>query len=133
MLAQHFLDEYRLKLKRPCEAIDPDSLQRLIRYPWPGNVRELRNVIERAMILSRAPVLQINEHLLTPYASAPAPQLPTQLQDLERAHILQTLARTEWRIEGPGGAAEQLGLAPSTLRSRLKKLGIQRPADPAHQ
>lgn len=133
VLAQHFVAQYRNKLKRPAEVIEPASLQRLIRYPWPGNVRELQNVIERAMILSRASVLQIDEHQLTPHISAPVPPSPAGLQDLERTHILQTLALTSWRIEGAGGAAERLGLAPSTLRSRLKKLGIQRPADPARQ
>src|SRR5262249_5871947 len=133
VLAQHLVNQYRDKLKRPAEVIDPDSLQRLIHYPWPGNVRELQNVIERAMILSRAPVLEVHEHLLSPQSAATAQQSSDRLLDLERTHISQTLALTNWRIEGDGGAAERLGLAPSTLRSRLKKLGILRPAELAGQ
>lgn len=128
LLARHFLEQYRTKLKRPCQDIEPESLERLIRYPWPGNVRELENVIERAVILSRSPVLHIDERLIAPFVPAASAQSLTQLQDVERTHILQTLASTDWRIEGPDGAAERLGLAPSTLRSRLKKLEIQRPA-----
>ncbi|GJL57080.1 MAG: hypothetical protein NPIRA02_42120 [Nitrospirales bacterium] len=126
-LAQHFLGHYRTKLRRPCEAISSESMERLIRYPWPGNVRELENLIERAMILSHESTLDIDERLLmsTPTASSEKPA--SGLMDFERQHILQTLASTHWRIEGSGGAAEQLGLAPSSLRSRIKRLGLQRP------
>lgn len=133
LMARHFLEQYRHKLKRPCQDIEPESLERLIRYPWPGNVRELENVIERAVILSRSPMLHIDERLMAPFMPAASAQSLTQLREVERTHILQTLASTDWRIEGPGGAAERLGLAPSTLRSRLNKLGIQRPADLAQE
>ena len=130
LLARYFLDQSRWRMKRPCEDIDPDSLDRLIHYPWPGNVRELQNVIERAVILTNAPVLHIDHRMMTPFVAAASAQSHTQLQDVERTHILQTLASTDWQIEGPGGASEKLGLAPSSLRSRLKKLKIQRPPDP---
>ncbi len=126
-LAQHFFEHYRIKLKRPCVTIEPDSLERLIRYSWPGNIRELENVIERAVILSHQKVLRIDERLLIPHSTRLEPKAPAGLVDFERQHILQTLASSNWQIEGGGGAAEQLGLAPSTLRSRIKKLGIQRP------
>ncbi|MDT7043211.1 sigma-54-dependent Fis family transcriptional regulator [Candidatus Nitronereus thalassa] len=126
-LAQHFLEHYRIKFKRPCETIEQDSLRRLIRYSWPGNIRELENVIERAVILSHDSVLRIEDRLLTPSNTTPVPKAPADLLDVERQHILQTLAATNWQIEGGDGAAKQLGLAPSTLRSRIKKLQLQRP------
>jgi formate hydrogenlyase transcriptional activator len=126
-LAQHFLEHYRAKLKRPCETIEPESLERLIRYAWPGNIRELENVIERAVILSHHKVLCIDERLLIPHSGTLASKAPAGLIDFERQHILQVLASSNWQIEGRGGAAEQLGLAPSTLRSRIKKLGLRRP------
>ncbi len=127
-LAQHFLEHYAIKLKRPCETIEPDSLQRLIRYSWPGNIRELENVIERAVILSHQKVLRIDERLLILQSATHESKAPAGLVDFERQHILQTLASSNWQIEGEGGAAEQLGLAPSTLRSRIRKLGLQRPS-----
>lgn len=127
-LARHFLEHYRVKLRRPCEDITPESMERLIRYSWPGNVRELENLIERAMILSHESLLHIDERFLVPPTATPPPKAPAGLVDLERQHILQILASVNWRIEGSGGAAERLGLAPSTLRSKIRKLGLQRPA-----
>ncbi len=126
LLARHFLEQYSAKLKRRWEDIAPASMDRLIRYAWPGNVRELQNVIERAMILSRTPLLEIQDSL-APSAGADPQGAPATLLDFERAHILKTLQETGWRIEGPQGAAQALGLNPSTLRSRLKKLGLKRP------
>ncbi|HJU04060.1 MAG TPA: sigma 54-interacting transcriptional regulator [Nitrospiraceae bacterium] len=145
LLARHFIEHNCIRLKRTCQDIEPDSLNRLVRYAWPGNVRELQNVIERAMILSRAARLDIKDMLIPtgPQGAvppAPSPQsdegsLPVRhrsfrLLDVERTHILQTLERTNWRIEGPWGAAKLLGLNPSTLRGRLRKLRIARPASP---
>jgi formate hydrogenlyase transcriptional activator len=98
----------------------------LIQYPWPGNVRELKNIIERAMILSHSSVVHVDESLLRSPADDMAATPPTQLKELERAQIQQALNACEWRIDGPLGAAKHLGLNPSTLRSRLKKLGIKR-------
>lgn len=128
LLARHFLEHHRVKLRRSCKDIDQDSLERLIRYSWPGNVRELENVIERAMILSHEPVLRIDETVVGLQNSSVATSPPAGLKDLERRHILQTLTLTNWHIEGPDGAAARLGLAPSTLRSRLKQLGVKRPS-----
>ena len=128
LLARHFLKQYGVKLGRSCKDIDEESLERLIRYTWPGNVRELENVIERAMILSRDPLLRIDEHIL---GSQGAPSMvlppPAGLKDLEQRHILQTLTLTNWHIEGPDGAAARLGIPPSTLRSRMKQFGLKRP------
>ena len=115
-----------MKLRRSCKDIDQESLERLIRYTWPGNVRELENVIERAMILSHEPVLRIDEHVLGSHDSSFTATPPAGLKDLERRHILQTLTLTHWHIEGPDGAAVRLGIAPSTLRSRMKQFGMKR-------
>jgi formate hydrogenlyase transcriptional activator len=127
LLAQHFLERYRVKLHRSCVDIDQDSLERLMRYTWPGNVRELENVIERAMILSHDSVLRIDETVLSSQDASVTALPPAGLKDLERQHILQTLTLTNWHIEGPTGAAARLGIPPSTLRSRLKQFGMKRP------
>jgi formate hydrogenlyase transcriptional activator len=128
LLAGHFLEHYRVKLKRSRLEFSAQSLDRLVRYIWPGNVRELQNVIERAVILTRSPIVEIDDRVLTPSGTPAEEESPDNLQELERLHILRMLDRTQWRIYGPHGAAAQLGLNPSTLRSRLKRLGLKRPA-----
>ena len=95
------------------------------RYSWPGNVRELENVIERAVILSRGPELEIEG--LSGAAPAAIGKTPLRLQDVERDHIVKVLDANNWVIHGKGRAAEALGINPSTLRSRMKKLGIEKP------
>jgi formate hydrogenlyase transcriptional activator len=127
ILARHFIQQYSVKLGRSCTDIDQESLERLIRYTWPGNVRELENVIERAMILSREPILRIDQHVLGSQDPSYTASPPADLKDLERQHILQTLTLTNWRIEGPNGAAVRLGLNPGTLRSRMKQFRMTRP------
>ena len=100
-------------------------MTRLAKYPWPGNIRELRNVLERAVILGNDPILCIDAAELR---SAPgATATPTQamsLDEVERQHILAVLKQTDGAIAGPGGAAKLLGVPPSTLRSRMERLGI---------
>jgi len=136
-LAAHFLDDIARRLGRDFHAIGASTLLALQRYPWPGNVRELENVLERAALLSVGPVLTLPDgwdvtgtgRATAADADATVTQLATEgptptLEALERAYILQVLERTRWRIEGPRGAAVILGLNPSTLRSRLTKLGI---------
>jgi formate hydrogenlyase transcriptional activator len=125
LLARHFLEAYRSKLKRPVLELDPESMAKLISYNWPGNVRELQNVIERAVILARSPVVTVEPQLLSNGNSAPA--TASSLIEVERRHILGVLESTHWRIYGTYGAAAQLGMNPSTLRSRMKKLGLARP------
>jgi transcriptional regulator with GAF, ATPase, and Fis domain len=119
-------------------------MERLSAYDWPGNVRELQNIVERAMVLANGPVLELESDLLLanppsrraaepesvvppPAAAGPAsdPGGPSSLEAVGRQHILSVLERCGWVIEGPRGAAVALGLQPSTLRSRLKKLGLQ--------
>ncbi len=124
LLARHFMEKNRLQLKRTCQEIDALSLERLVQYPWPGNIRELKNVIERAMILSSSCNLTIEETLLPRLASSEE-ILPKKLKDLEQHRIREAMEACEGRIEGALGAAKQLGLNPSTLRYRIKKLGLR--------
>ncbi|WP_447987496.1 sigma 54-interacting transcriptional regulator [Nitrospira sp. Nam74] len=139
LLAQHFLRQAAAKLKRPNVTLHPRSLERLAQYNWPGNIRELQSVIERAVILTQSMIIDIDERFLPPVNSLSAPSLEasmlhstrgTTIVEFERHHILSVLEKTAWRIYGARGAAQQLGLNPETLRSRLRKLGITRPACP---
>jgi len=100
-------------------------MQQMMAYHWPGNIRELENVLARAMVLSQGAVL--DAPLFTPGAGA-SETPPRTLEEAERRHIENALASTRWVLEGPQGAAATLGLNPSTLRSRMKRLGIERPA-----
>jgi formate hydrogenlyase transcriptional activator len=136
LLAQHFLAQAAIKLKRPDVTLAPLSVDRLEKYNWPGNIRELQSVIERAVILAQFMVVEIDERFLPPVTPVSRPSgepsmLPpaqaTNLAALERDHIASVLEKTAWRIYGSHGAAHQLGLNPETLRSRLRKLGIKRP------
>jgi formate hydrogenlyase transcriptional activator len=105
------------------ESIDPATLKAFQAYSWPGNVRELRNVIERYLILNPGPVFRAE----VPESDESPSLVGQNLDDVERRHIQQVLQKTRWRIRGKGGAAEHLGLKPTTLEARMKKLGIARP------
>lgn len=126
LLVRHFIEKNRLEFKRPCQDIDEASLAKLVEYHWPGNIRELKNIIERAMILSNSALLTIDDAFFPSHSPCQENVTSTKLKDLERLQIQQALNVCEWRIDGPLGAAKQLGLNPGTLRSRLKKLGIKR-------
>ena len=117
------------KLGKPLERFTPESLERLVHYPWPGNIRELQNVVERAAILARTPVLELGPEVLRDGHAAPAAgsEAPQTLERVEHDHIVEALAKSDGVIEGPRGAASLLGLNPNTLRSRMKKLGIEKP------
>jgi len=128
LLVQHFLRQIGERTGKTCREVPPAVLRALARYSWPGNVRELRNVLERAVLQSSDGVLRLAEPLEVPpaLAAGPAPEsAPVTLQEVERRHILATLELTSGRVSGPGGAAELLGLNANTLRSRMKKLGIE--------
>ena len=131
LLVERFVAELRRKLGKPLKSVCPASLRRLQGYGWPGNVRELQNVIERAAILADSPVIEVSD-LLIGAATTPqptrAPGGTLSLKDAERDHIIGVLEQTAWTLEGPGGAAALLGLAPSTLRSKMQRLGIARQA-----
>jgi formate hydrogenlyase transcriptional activator len=118
-----FIDEFAKTLGKRFESISKEHMVALQRYPWPGNVRELRNAVERAAIISKGPRLVIEP----PRAKAAAHRRHLRLQDVERDHVRQVLDRTGWRVRGHGGAAEILGLKPSTLEDRMAKLGLRRP------
>jgi transcriptional regulator with GAF, ATPase, and Fis domain len=144
LLAEAFLREASQRLGRSFDAIPRRVIEALECYEWPGNVRELQNVIERAAVTTPGAVLELPEawhpelkpseraHRNNGSDSAPRAAGST-LALLERAHILQILEQTHWRIEGPKGAAVLLGLRPSTLRSRMRKLGIDRNTDGSPQ
>jgi transcriptional regulator with GAF, ATPase, and Fis domain len=127
LLVRHFLAHFQRKLAKPLRSMDPASLEQLQRYAWPGNIRELQNVLERACVLATGPVVKLAEPLRGPPgrgASAPASAPITTLEESERAHIRRALAAAKGRVHGPRGAAAVLGINPSTLRSRMQKLGI---------
>ena len=102
-------------------------MQRLQLYSWPGNVRELENVLERAVILAHGSALPLDDFLSLRRDTATLTGTPQTLAMVERLHIVQVLQAVDWTIEGPRGAAVRLGLHPSTLRSRMRQLGITRP------
>lgn len=128
LLAQHFLQLCRIKLNRGDVIFDDTALARLAQYDWPGNIRELQNVIERAAILAPTHLVGIDERAVMSSPRHNAVTAPSvSLHDSERHHIHQALEQAGWRIYGPLGAANRLGINPSTLRSRMKKLGLFRP------
>jgi PAS domain S-box-containing protein len=124
LLVWAFVREFQKRMGKEIESIPRKSIDALQAYPWPGNVRELRNVIERAMIVSSGKTLVAQVPKL---ASSETEDTPS-LEDTERRHIVSVLERTGWRVAGKAGAAEILGLNRSTLLSKMKKLGIRRPA-----
>jgi formate hydrogenlyase transcriptional activator len=125
-LLQHFAAMAARRLGRTLDGIAPDFIDRAVGYDWPGNVRELENIVERALIMSRGGALEAIE-FSSPTERALAPSAGNgTLEEMERAHITRVLERTRWVIEGESGAARILGLNPSTLRGRLRKLGIRK-------
>jgi transcriptional regulator with GAF, ATPase, and Fis domain len=127
LLVDALVDELAGPMGKRIDRVARQSLEALAHYAWPGNVRELRNAVERALILATGPVLEI----VIPGASGPAPNaLPSRgaVPDrVDRAEYLRVLQQTGWRIRGKRGAAERLGLKPTTLETRLGRLGIKRP------
>ena len=117
------------RMGRTFTSVSPGFLERARSYDWPGNIRELENLVERALIMSNDGTLEA-QHLSFELdnSDGPVAPMPTRatLEDVERAHIRSMLAQTGWRIEGEQGAAALLGLNPSTLRGRIRKLGIRK-------
>ena len=129
-LVHHFCDRLGKHLGKPIERLTPGTLQALERYDWPGNIRELENVLQQAIILSRDGVLDMSSFVGEPIdvdAQEHFRDVSRSLVDVERDHIQGVLKNVGWRIEGMAGAAHVLGLRPSTLRTRMRKLNIQRP------
>jgi PAS domain S-box-containing protein len=125
LLVRYFVDKHSRQLYRKIETIQPETMRALTRWDWPGNIRELENFIERAVILTKGPVLRVPLSELETTQEA----MPTQdssLETKEREHILSVLRETKGKIAGPTGAAARLGLIRTTLNSKMKKLGIER-------
>jgi transcriptional regulator with GAF, ATPase, and Fis domain len=123
LLVWRFVEEFSKAFGKRVDSIDKDNLAALQRYSWPGNIRELRNVVERALIVATTPRLTIP----LPLASAASAKRSSRLVDVEKEHIRGVLESTAWRVRGVGGAAERLGLKPTTLETRMAKLGVRRP------
>jgi transcriptional regulator with GAF, ATPase, and Fis domain len=136
-LVQFLVAKFGARVGRRIESIEKATMDWLANYRWPGNVRELENVLERAIILSNGPTLEIDPEV---FGSEPkqsslvadqevdnqSGQAGDSLEAIERNHILSVLKQTKWVVEGPRGAAKILELHPNTLRSRMKKLAIRR-------
>ena len=127
LLVWHFVTKHQVELGKRIEEIPQAVMDRLCRYRWPGNVRELENLVERSVILSSGPTLEIDALFLTPAQESVEAPADDSLEKVERAHILRVVEECGWQIRGPGKAAERLALNESTLRYRMKKLGIRRP------
>lgn len=132
LLVRHFVGLYAKRMNKPVQDVPIEIMEAFLRYSWPGNVRELQNVIERAVILSpgkvlRLPVADLKQSSPIPSSFAPRPESnQTTLKDMEREHILQALAATNWVLGGPKGAGARLGLARTTLIAKMQRLGISR-------
>lgn len=127
LLVWHFIKKLQGRWEKTIQQVPPEVMQALQAYSWPGNIRELENVIERAMILSPGPLLTIDEPA-EPNNAGPSSLISSQsLEDVERAHIIQVLESCSWKVAGKGNTADRVGMNVSTFRSRMKKLGIQRP------
>ena len=128
LLVRHFVAQFARRMQRPIDTIPSATMDALRRYPWPGNIRELQNCLERAVILSPGPVLQVPlDDLRSGALPSPEHGQRQTLEESDRALILATLQETKWVLAGPKGAAVRLGLNRSTLAFRMKKLGIVRP------
>ncbi len=140
MLAAHFLEQVCRDFGRPVPALTQAQVDALRAYDWPGNIRELKNVIERAVILSKGDTLRLDLRA-TPASGGvaqsekpaiPAPDRPflteAEMKEQQRRNLVAALEAANWRISGPGGAADLLGLKPSTLTDRMRSMGIERPA-----
>ena len=126
ILIEHFVDKFCKKYNKKIKYIPQDTRHALYNYDWPGNVRELENLVERAVILTNTETLFVpgfkSSEKPTPIHSA-----TLSLDDVQRMHIVQTLEQCNWKIDGSQGAAQILDIKPSTLRDRMKKLGIKKP------
>ncbi|MBX3747139.1 MAG: sigma-54-dependent Fis family transcriptional regulator [Verrucomicrobiae bacterium] len=138
ILAEHFIDLSAKELGCPKPRLTRAGVVELQGYPWPGNIRELRNVIQRAVILARGSVLDFDLPAADSALTSPRqatqvgdgePEFLTELELVrrERENLLVILQRTNWRIKGADGAAELLGVKPTTLVTRIRKMGLRRP------
>jgi len=122
LLVRAMVKEFAAAFGKSIERVPKKNMDALVHYSWPGNIRELRNVVERAMILSNGTTLDVD----VPDSTATTATRATVLAEIEQLHIISIMEKTGWRIRGKNGAAELLGLKPTTLESKMKKLGIKR-------
>ena len=122
LLVREIVADLERTMSKRFEYVSRASMDSLVQYGWPGNVREMRNVLERAMILGDGPTLRVTLPAGSDAASAPG---VTSLEHVDRVHVLNVLAKSGWRVHGKGGAAEVLGLKPTTLEHRMVRLGIE--------
>ena len=131
LLVRYFAQKYARRMKKPIDTVPVKAMAALTEYHWPGNVRELENFIERAVILSRGAELQLPLAELQQRTKIPVAASSNGLETLEHAereHIMRALGESRWVIGGPRGAAARLGMKRTTLQSRMRKLGIDRPS-----
>ena len=126
LLVDFFVDKIAKRLGKSIESIPTSVMNTLQDYQWPGNVRELENVLERAVINSSGPKLRLVDELKKPHNKDLTTTQKT-LEEVERDHMVRVLEQTNWKVSGKNGAAEILGLNRSTLRARIRKLGIHQP------
>jgi formate hydrogenlyase transcriptional activator len=133
LLVHFFANRFAQQMKKKIESVSKETMAALVSYNWPGNIRELQNLVERGVILSRSPTLEIPLTELKRSTRLPGTQSnsSTTLESVERDHILRVLSETRWVIGGPSGAAARLGMNRTTLNHRMRKLGISRP-QPQH-
>ena len=129
-----FLQQAAKRMGKSIDSVSQETMRLLVDYSWPGNIRELQNVIERGVVLSKGSILKLGADLLPieasetrigPRAIADAKNSDS-LEEVQRQHILQVLAKTGWVISGPSGAGAILNMHPNTLRSLMNRLGIRR-------
>jgi formate hydrogenlyase transcriptional activator len=125
LLVNFFLSKFGKKLGKELHGVSRKAMDSLTQYKWPGNIRELQNVIERAAVLATGPILNIDDSMIQSSDSLQETVIDT-LENVERDHIVRALNETNWVIHGKKGAAEILGINPSTLRSRMDRLGIKK-------
>ncbi len=129
-MVEYFLDRFARKAGKSFKAVDKKSLDLLQSYPWPGNIRELQNVIERSVIISETETFSVDESWLSRHPPATEPEsrpgLIKNLPAQEKAVIEAALRECGGRVYGPGGAAEKLGMARSTLESKIRSLKINK-------
>ncbi|MEO6733544.1 MAG: sigma 54-interacting transcriptional regulator [Ferruginibacter sp.] len=126
LLVNHFIKKYEGKMGRKITSVEPEVMEALCEYNWPGNIRELENLIERALILSRNNVLEYGDWIPAKKHLPGEKSAAQKMEDVERNHITEVLKQTSWKVSGEKGAAKILGLNPTTLEAKMKKLGIRR-------
>jgi formate hydrogenlyase transcriptional activator len=129
LLVHFFASKFAQQMKKRIERIPAKAMAALTAYSWPGNIRELQNLIERTIILSRGPVLEVSlAELKSPAEATTTSPGAETLEAIERKHIVRVLDETNWVLSGATGAAARLGLPRTTLINKMRKLGIARPS-----